>query len=221
MKTPESRVLYPVMPEDLVRIDTSFLDPNYPNVRLRMGLRPDEHPGIDINLQGTYGNKDEGYPVVAMADGIVVHSGFHRVWGNIVLVEHPGLARELGYDYLASQYAHLKFRSVKEGDYIVAGEPVGSIGRGDPARPFLAHLHFEIRRAKLPADFWPGKDVELIKAKYLDPEKFLMENFQPVRRTLKKVILISQTKGIETNETWDRAIVNYDYPSKVYVKQIK
>jgi len=213
----ENRVLYPIMPESRVRVDASFLDPRYPEWRLRMGLRPDEHPGIDINLRGTSGDQDEGYPVVAMADGIVRHAGFHRVWGNIVLVEHPELAKELGLPYLASQYAHLKFMSVEEGQFVLAGEPVGSVGKGDPARPYLAHLHFEIRRRKLAPDFWPGPNPDFIRDHYLDPEEFLMEHFQPRRRAIRKVILMD---GLD-QEHWDRAIVNYNYPTKVYVKRLR
>jgi murein DD-endopeptidase MepM/ murein hydrolase activator NlpD len=173
------RVLWPLPPDPKAnRVDAGFLDPRYPEWRRAQGLRPDQHPGVDINLQGTAGDADLGYPVVAVAEGRVVHSAFHRVWGHVVLMEHdlPGLGR------FWTQYAHLAHRAAREGDYLFAGEPVGSVGKGDPARPYLAHLHFEIRRAPLEADFWPGGDANLIRERYLDPQAFLGAHYEPRRR---------------------------------------
>lgn len=146
-----------------------------------MGLPPDEHPGIDINISGTSGDADLRYPVVAVAVGRVVHAGRHRVWGNVVLVEHPTLAALLGMPYLATQYAHLHDVLVKPGQVVYPGEPVGTIGKGDPTRPFLAHLHFEVRVKELPPDYWP-KTKDRILGAYLDPAKFLKEHASYARR---------------------------------------
>lgn len=177
------RVVWPLPPDASVnRIDAGFLDPNYPQWRKQAGLTPDEHPGIDINLSGTSGNADEGYPVVAAMPGKVIHAHQHRVWGNIVLIEHPPVvAAHFGFRELYSQYAHLKFVAVREGDYLLPGEPVGSVGRGDPLKPFMAHLHFELRVKRLPADWWP-RTRDNITGAYIDPEKFLRENADYSRR---------------------------------------
>jgi len=137
---------------------------------------------VDWNLQGTSGDQDYGYPVVAIASGQVVHARSHRVWGNVVLIEHPELARQLGLPYLASQYAHLAFMTVKEGEVVLAGEAVGSVGKGDPRSPFAAHLHFELRTRPLPADFWPGTDRKLIQEAYLNPVAFLEAHLDPEPR---------------------------------------
>lgn len=180
------RCLWPLPPNPQTnRIETKFLDPNYPRWRIAMGLPADEHTGIDINLAGTSGNNDLRYPVVAVLSGIVKHARAHRVWGNIVLIEHPPhIASLYNLPYLATQYAHLNDIVVREGQVVFAGEPVGTVGRGDPTRPFLAHLHFEMRVKPLPADNWPGADRKAIEDGYIDPARFLTQHSQYDHRYL-------------------------------------
>lgn len=176
------RILHPFPQPERARVDVEFLDPDYPGWRRRANLPPAEHPGLDLNLVGTAGNEDLGYPIAAIADGIVVAARAYPIWGNVVLIEHPELAEHLGFPYLASQYAHLAHMCVTSGQRVWAGEPIGSIGRGDRRRPFLAHLHFEIRRAKMPADNWPGSKREAILRDYLDPAVFLSTHGDATRR---------------------------------------
>lgn len=180
------RVVHPLGRADVARVDARFLDPGYPVWRRQAGLNPDEHPGIDLNVRGTSGDGDLGWPVVAITLGKVIHAQFHRVWGNIVLIEHPTwLAQKLGYPSLWTQYAHLHHIAVREGDWVWPGEPVGSIGKGDPARPFMAHLHFEVRvrgPQELPPDAWPRTRTAILAAGYLDPEVFLSRALSPARR---------------------------------------
>lgn len=211
------RCVWPLPPDEKAnRIDAKFLDPQYPEWRRRMGLPPDEHPGIDINLTGTSGNADEGYPVVAILPGHVVHAKSHRVWGNIVLIQHPPhVAEHFGLAQLWSQYAHLKFVSVKEGDYLLPGEPVGSIGRGDPSRPFLAHLHFELRIANLPADHWP-RTKQAILSSYLDPESFLRKHADYSRRYFYPMSTIfGPSKRINL---YGESVANLDLPGTLRVR---
>lgn len=204
------RVIWPLPPSpDRNRVDAGFLDPRYPEWRKAQGLAPHQHPGVDLNLSGTSGDADLGYPVVAVAEGRVVHSAFHRVWGHVVLLEHdlPGLGR------FWTQYAHLLFRVAREGDYLFAGEPVGTVGKGDPARPYLAHLHFEVRRAPLEADFWPGSNVDLIREKYLDPEAFLKAHYAPARR-------FYRVRGVfwtPARQEVEGVVVNLEEPDRVQV----
>ncbi|MDW8069765.1 MAG: M23 family metallopeptidase [Anaerolineae bacterium] len=175
--------VWPLPPhEQANRVDAAFLDPNYPAARRKMGLSPDEHPGVDINLTGTGGNADLGYPVVAILPGEVVHAKQHRVWGNVVLIRHyPHVAAHFGYPTLYSQYAHLHHICVREGMHLLPGEPVGSIGRGDPLRPFAAHLHFELRIDDLPADHWPTTRDNILRS-YIDPVRFLKKHASYERR---------------------------------------
>ena len=207
------RVVWPLPPsKEANRIDAGFLDPGYPAARKRMGLSPDEHPGVDINLTGTSGDGDLRYPVVAVAPGRVVHAKSHRVWGKIVLVESPDwVAAALGYPYLAFQYAHLRDILVKEGDYVYPGEPIGTIGKGDPARPFLAHLHFEVRGTKLPADHWP-RTRDAITGKYLDPVAFLQKHADYKRRYVFSTARVIQDTG---TKLW---VVNIDDPARVWLR---
>ncbi len=207
------RVVWPLPPNKQAnRVDAGFLDPGYPAARKKMGLPPDEHPGADINLTGTSGDGDLRYPVVAVAPGKVMHAQKHRVWGNVVLVESPDwVASALGYPYLAFQYAHLHDMLVKEGDYVYPGEPIGTIGKGDPARPFLAHLHFEVRAARLPADHWP-RTREAITGRYLDPVAFLEKHGDYKRRyAFPAARLVPDTSA----KLW---VVNMEDPAKVWLR---
>lgn len=182
------RIVHPFPQPNRARIDAGFLDPRYPAWRRSAGLPPAEHPGADFNLTGTSGDADLGYPVVAVADGLVVHAAFHRVWGNIVLIHHAALG-------ISSQYAHLHQVCVAEGQSIWAGEPVGSIGKGDPRNPLLAHLHFEIRKRARPADYWPGMNRAEILEAYLDPEKWLRENMATARRFTRSRLVLWLPSG--------------------------
>ena len=192
------RVVHPFPQAARARLDAGFLDPRYPGWRRQMGLPPAEHPGADYNLSGTAGDGDLGYPVVAVAEGVVTHVKAHRVWGWIVLIEHPRLADLLGYPRLFSQYAHLLHPCVEEGQSIWAGEPIGSVGKGDPARPFAAHLHFEIRQANIPADHWPGSNKAAIQRDYLDPEAFLKRHMAYERRFIRQGLLLWLPSGKRT-----------------------
>jgi murein DD-endopeptidase MepM/ murein hydrolase activator NlpD len=182
------RIVHPFPQPVRARIDAGFLDPRYPAWRRQMGLPPAEHPGVDFNLTGTSGDGDLGYPVVAVADGVVAHAGIHRVWGQIVLIRHPALG-------LWTQYAHLLHIAVDEGQTVWAGEPVGSVGKGDPRAPFLAHLHFEIRKRALPADNWPGMDQSAIKEGYLDPGEWLKQHMATERRFTRQGLVLWLPSG--------------------------
>jgi hypothetical protein len=73
------RILHPLGRADVARVDARFLDPGYPLWQRQAGLSPDEHPGIDLNIRGTSGDQDLGWPVVATTLGRVVHAQSHRV----------------------------------------------------------------------------------------------------------------------------------------------
>jgi murein DD-endopeptidase MepM/ murein hydrolase activator NlpD len=71
-------------------------------------------------------------------------------WGNNVVVRHVLPNGETVY----SQYAHLAPKSVtvKAGDVVAAGEPIGKVGKS--GRASSPHLHLEIRRSA------PARDGE-------------------------------------------------------------
>jgi murein DD-endopeptidase MepM/ murein hydrolase activator NlpD len=86
------------------------------------------HPGIDIKA-------DLGTPVLAAAAGVVVTSGVEPRYGRVVKIEH-----DKGF---VTVYAHNETNFVEVGDRVLAGAPVGTVGR--TGRATAEHLHFEIR----------------------------------------------------------------------------
>ena len=99
------------------------------------GFDAPRNKGIDIG-----GN--EGEPVLAAADGEVVHVGSAlRGYGNLVIVRHPG-------DYVTA-YGHNRKILVAQGQQVKRGQQIAELGRTDSDRP---KLHFEIRHQGKPLD---------------------------------------------------------------------
>lgn len=92
-----------------------------------------QHNAVDIPVpQGTL--------IAAAAGGIVKDVADHGLGFNYITIEHPG-----GY---ATLYGHLTKFTVKPGDHVIAGDPIGySGGRpGTPGAGFSTgpHLHFGV-----------------------------------------------------------------------------
>ena len=99
------------------------------------------HLGIDVGILTSL-------DVRAAAAGTVSAAGYlagYEGYGNVVTVE---VGR--GYTML---YAHLSAPSVSPGDWLDAGEPLGTAGCTGSCTG--THLHFELRRAGVPVDPWP------------------------------------------------------------------
>lgn len=108
------------------------------------GFNPDAGSrGLDFT--GTVGQ-----PVVAVADGKVVYSGSAlKGYGELVIIKHD--------DLRLSAYGYNRRRLVKDGDTVVAGQPIAELGLGPENKPLL---HFEIRergRPVNPAGFLPAR----------------------------------------------------------------
>lgn len=166
------RVCNPVLETDTIKYSVQpgcgWLDPGYYQVTKQ------QHSGCDLNAL-TGGDSDYGNRVRCVADGVVVTAGQFPSWGGIVLIHHPALG-------VWTQYAHLINIAVKAGQPVRMGDPVGQIGKG-ANNQFLAHLHFEVRRSLLPAEFWASSRFPTkagaeayIREHYLDPEKWLEEH---------------------------------------------
>ena len=128
------------------------------------------HTGEDWNGVGG-GNTDEGDPVYVVAHGRVEVVDTFPSWGNIVLVEH----RLRDGRQIWTQYAHLGEALVKGGDLLQRGNQIGSIGHmidseGNPKGP--AHLHFEVRPHKMPANQWNLSRDDVLRF-YLHPSEFI------------------------------------------------
>ena len=84
--------------------------------------------GIDIKAE-------VGTPIQAAAAGIVIFSGWERLYGRVVKVEHDHA--------FVTVYAHNLHNFVETGDEVVQGRVIGTVGR--TGRATTPHLHFEVR----------------------------------------------------------------------------
>jgi murein DD-endopeptidase MepM/ murein hydrolase activator NlpD len=88
-----------------------------------------KHPGFDLAAP-------TGTTVDAAAAGTVTHAGPAGTYGNLIVIKHA--------NGVETRYAHLSATSVKEGEQVQAGQPIGAVGTtGYSTGP---HLHFEVRK---------------------------------------------------------------------------
>jgi len=85
------------------------------------------HRGIDI--AGNIGN-----PVVATAEGIVLHLGQDKIFGRSILISHGG--------GLTTFYGHLSKFLVKAGQKVKRGDIIGELGNSGKATG--PHVHYEV-----------------------------------------------------------------------------
>jgi len=90
--------------------------------------KPAFHYGIDIAT-------NEGAPIVAPAEGIVVQIKNGPTTGNMILISH-------GLD-ISTAYFHLSKFLVREGQKVKRGDVIGLVGRTGKA--LGPHLHYEVR----------------------------------------------------------------------------
>lgn len=90
------------------------------------------HYGVDIASSGTV-------PVVAAADGVVIRSYYSSSYGNAVFISHS-----INGEIYTTVYAHLRSRSVSEGEVVAKGQQIGIMG--NTGYSFGQHLHFELHR---------------------------------------------------------------------------
>lgn len=95
------------------------------------------HTGMDFSFSGCYGT-----PVYAAADGIVLTAEYKDAYGNYLILDHG--------DGLTTLYAQCDKLLVKEGDGVVQGQQIATIGRSGSATG--PHLHFEVRESDEPVD---------------------------------------------------------------------
>ncbi|USR89870.1 M23 family metallopeptidase [Phormidium yuhuli AB48] len=88
------------------------------------------HSGVDLPAE-------EGTSVRVSEDGIVAFAGRQDPYGNFVVINHSQ-GRQ-------TRYAHLETLTVEQGEFVDAGQPLGTVGTsGEPDVP-QPHLHFEVR----------------------------------------------------------------------------
>lgn len=93
------------------------------------------HSGVDYAAR-------HGTPVMAAGDGVVKSAGWNGGYGYAVVITHPSGTETL--------YGHLSSYSVRDGQRVTAGAPIGKVGStGQSTGP---HLHYEVRRGGRPVN---------------------------------------------------------------------
>jgi lipoprotein NlpD len=83
-----------------------------------------------------------GDPVRAAGEGVVVYAGNGLAgYGELLIVKHT--------EQWLSAYGHNSALLVREGERVVAGQPIARMGLGPAQQPLL---HFEVRRNGVPVD---------------------------------------------------------------------
>jgi murein DD-endopeptidase MepM/ murein hydrolase activator NlpD len=95
------------------------------------GTRGGNHKGMDIG-------GGDGTPVYSAEDGVVSKSYYSSSYGHVIFVKHPN-----GFETV---YAHLQEREAAEGEAVIKGERIGSMG--STGRSTGTHLHFEIHKGE-------------------------------------------------------------------------
>ena len=100
--------------------------------------------GIDIRVK-------KGLEIKAVYDGKIIHSGYLRGYGNLIIIDH-------GHQYFSMISRAADFYTA-EGTKISKGEIIGMTGDGDPL--YGEGLHFEIRKGAKPEDplLWFKEDA--------------------------------------------------------------
>lgn len=131
------------------------------------GFQENYHLGDDWNGVGG-GNTDLGDPIYAIANGYVSFAeDIEGGWGKVIRMVHHNPDKSK----TESLYAHCSSILVSEGQYIVKGTIIGTIGTADGA--YLAHLHLEIRDV-LNLPIGPGYSEET--EGYLNPTDYINNN---------------------------------------------
>jgi septal ring factor EnvC (AmiA/AmiB activator) len=110
----------------------------------RYGVIVEKDTKAEIVSNGIEIRAEEGAPIVAVADARVVHVGWLRGFGRIVLLDHGE-----GHHTL---HAHLSRASVATGDTVRRGQTIGFVG--DTESTNGSKLYFELRENGRPKD--PG-----------------------------------------------------------------
>jgi len=99
------------------------------------GWRIDPFTGQNAMHEGVDFMAPEGTPIMASAAGIVVYSGLHPQYGNMVEIDH-------GND-IVTRYGHASRLLVKVGQVVRSGQEIAEVG--STGRSTGCHLHFEVR----------------------------------------------------------------------------
>ncbi|WP_197276322.1 peptidoglycan DD-metalloendopeptidase family protein [Bacillus sp. JCM 19034] len=139
----------------------NFIWPTVGEITDFFGTRDGYHYGIDIAAnEGTY--------VVAVTNGVVSRSYYSDTYGNVVFINHD--------DEMETVYAHLHERLIEEGQPVVEGQLIGTVG--STGRSSGNHLHFEVHHASWNVDKSEAIDPLIVLSQ--EPEH-IYASLQPKR----------------------------------------
>ncbi|MEM6321306.1 MAG: M23 family metallopeptidase [Bacteroidota bacterium] len=121
-----------------------------------------KHKGIDIFAK-------RGTPLLAATDGRVVNVSDRGLGGKQVWI------RDSKTDY-ALYYAHLHKQLVREGQKVVVGDTIGTVGNTGNARTTAPHLHFGIYRSRRRGAVNPLPFVKTYKNRFLNNVALIKED---------------------------------------------
>ena len=112
------------------------------------GYRIDPFTGLQSFHEGIDFPADPGTMIVAAASGRVLAAEVHPQYGKMLEIDHG--------NGLVSRYAHASQLFVKEGDLVLRGQRVATVG--STGRSTGPHLHFEVRQNGVPQN--PARFVQ-------------------------------------------------------------
>ncbi len=130
------------------------------------------HTGADLNLPR---DADAHAPVYAAASGVVVFASRLPVWGNVIIIKHDPLVTD--GTVLYGRYGHVEQMVVKVGDRVRRGQQICQVGNAFGR--YAYHLHFDLSYTTIletQPQHWPGKNLQLLLANYIDPRAFILQN---------------------------------------------
>ncbi|NDI34724.1 M23 family metallopeptidase [Chengkuizengella sediminis] len=120
--------------QQLLNITPSIWPTNHQKITSTFGYRRDPftnalsfHTGLDI---GAYYND----PVYAAADGTISYTGYDRIYGNQITINHS--------NGVITRYMHLNKILLQSGQQVKKGQKIGLVG--STGRSTGPHLHYEI-----------------------------------------------------------------------------
>jgi murein DD-endopeptidase MepM/ murein hydrolase activator NlpD len=106
------------------------------------GVRADPFTGAPARHEGLDISTSRSEPVLATADGVVLHSGWAGEYGKAVEIQHGERYETL--------YGHMEQTLVVAGQHVKRGDRIGLVG--STGRSTAPHLHYEIRVDGHPVD---------------------------------------------------------------------
>ena len=111
-------------------------------IEARYGRAIDPHFGTVTLQRGIDVRAPEGTPVHAIYAGKVVHAGWFRGYGNLIIVDHGS--------GIFSLMAHLATLDRAVGDAVLRGDQLGTVGQTGSLKG--SYLYFELRDGQKPLD---------------------------------------------------------------------